>query len=222
MAPKKKTDETSRTPDLSMTLVRVTLKGTAPLLMHSRRLADPMDPIVKQMKVITGGAKGGKGTDDTHDALSRLEYEGGFWLDEKGLPTIPGDAIDRLVKDGGKLLGRKGEALARTVRCIDECNAFTYEGHEKIKKTADLLKHYENFAYRKQAVNPASGSTVMRTRPKFRNWSTTFTLRVLLGHDIDLAHVKSALEMQGLMVGLGDWHKKFGLFEVAEFKEIKK
>lgn len=67
--------------------LRLDITGTAPLLMHNSRLADPIDPIVRSMKKITGKTKK---TEDDHAETARLEF-----LDD----------LTQLVDIAGRLIG---------------------------------------------------------------------------------------------------------------------
>lgn len=57
----------------------LTLTGVTPLLVHNARLADPLDPIVRQTKPISG--KRSK-TEEDHLELARLEFIGGLYYDQ--------------------------------------------------------------------------------------------------------------------------------------------
>jgi hypothetical protein len=61
---------------------------------------------------------------------------------------------------------------------------------------------------------------IMRARPKFNNWSLTFELEIL-DPIIRPSDVKDILANAGKYVGLCDFRPLFGLFEVVEFKESK-
>lgn len=225
MAKKSAAETESKAPVLAAKTVTVTIRGVRPLLMHNGDLADPMNRCAKEIKRLTGSGKRGTDSDDKEIQKARLEFEGGLWLGVDGLPCVPGDAIDSMIagkKWGAARLIRMGEPMRRAVRCVDTDIPLTYRGMEKIKGVADLLKLYDadpsSVALRKRAVMPSSGSSVMRTRPRFNDWSITFTLSVLTGLDVDMGHVKAAIEMAGHMVGLGDWHGRYGLFVVEKFE----
>ena len=81
--------------------VRLSIEGTAPLLMHNIRLADPLNPIAKAMKAISSKRKK---TDDDLAQLARLEFEGGLYVLPDLGPYLPG------VPDRGRADHEAGQA----------------------------------------------------------------------------------------------------------------
>src|SRR5882757_911382 len=71
--------------EMSAERIRLRLEGTRPLLMHSGRLADPLDPAALDLAHIT--AKRPKTRADLEE-ISRREWYGGLWL-HGGRPCIP-------------------------------------------------------------------------------------------------------------------------------------
>lgn len=61
---------------------------------------------------------------------------------------------------------------------------------------------------------------VLRSRPKFENWSLTFELS-RLDEIINIDDLKDIITAAGKYKGLGDFRPLFGLFEVSKFEEIK-
>ena len=58
-----------------------------------------------------------------------------------------------------------------------------------------------------------NGKRVMRTRPRFPDWSVHVELHHLPGL-LDQADVVAFLRMAGTTVGIGDWRPRFGRFRV--------
>ena len=71
-------------------MLRVTIEGIRPLLLHNGRLADPLDEYTKRLKVL---AKQRDKSDDDHVAVHRVEFEGGLYFDPKMGPYIPADTL---------------------------------------------------------------------------------------------------------------------------------
>ena len=69
-----------------MNSVKIKIRGTSPLLMHSDRLSNPLDPLTKEIKTYTGKRKK---TDDDFTEIARLEWVGGLYHDEKTGPYLP-------------------------------------------------------------------------------------------------------------------------------------
>jgi len=70
-----------------MQTIKLQLTGTRPLLMHADVFADPLNPLTKQHKSLTGKRKK---TDDDHEAIARSEWRGGMYFDDDMGPYIPG------------------------------------------------------------------------------------------------------------------------------------
>lgn len=227
MATKKSLNtEDGKIVDLRFVTVRVGIKGSKPILLHNGQLTDPLNDVVLRIKEITGKKKGARDGQASEEAKARLEFEGGLYLNPDGDVCIPGENIAACIKQGATMR-KKGEAIKRCVRIYDEWRLI-YEGMERHDgltceaKQQALLATYEDFSYRKRIVNSGIGrGSIMRTRPMFKRWSLGFEMTVTLGADIDHSDVKSALEVAGMLYGLGDWHGRFGLFEVVKYEVVK-
>jgi hypothetical protein len=57
----------------------------------------------------------------------------------------------------------------------------------------------------------------MRCRPIFPEWELKFTLHYL-DKVINKKEIEQALEQAGLLIGLSDWRRRFGLFNVVSVK----
>jgi hypothetical protein len=59
------------------------LTGIRPLIMHNGRMADPLDPMAKKLKKLSGERKK---TDATHEKMAEIEWEASlYWSDSLGL-----------------------------------------------------------------------------------------------------------------------------------------
>lgn len=216
MAQKKVSTEEGKQVELRTVIVKVKIRGKRPLLLHNGQLADPLNEIVAKKKEITSKKKQARDGALVEEQLAKLEFEGGLYLDVDGDVCIPGENIVACVRQGGTMR-KKGEAIKRTVRCFDDAK-LSYEGQDTVSGVDDLVASYKRFSLRKRIVNSGPGKTAtMRTRPMFKNWSISFEFVVTLGADVDLSDVRSALEVAGQLYGLGDWHGRYGLFEVEKF-----
>ena len=68
------------------------------------------------------------------------------------------------------------------------------------------------------AVN-VRGSRIMRTRPKFDNWSASIDI-LYDPENLNREHVEQWVEVAGREVGLMDWRPRFGRFEVVSVEEV--
>lgn len=182
-----------------MAKFELTLQGTAPLLMHSSRLSDPLDPAAKAMKKVSG--KRTK-TDDDHEEMGRLEHAGSLYLNDQG-PFVPGENIWRMLQDAAKK-HKMGVKVKEGLLITDDA-PLLYEG----PRTADGLWSDKNFVHR--ASVKVGQARVMRTRPQFQNWAVVVTG----DYDpaiLDFEEIQTIVETAGLRIGLGDWRPKFGRF----------
>lgn len=188
-----------------MRTLGVELTGLVPLLMHSSRLIDKDEPIVREMAKIT--AKGSKKqTDADRERLSELEFLGGLWLHD-GKPAVPTIALEACFKEGAKA-ARRGKDADRGVWVDGDAILLVYDGPSSPEK---LWAQRERFVHRSPArVNAAR---VMRTRPIFRQWSLAFETNYD-EREFNESAIKEAWIEAGRR-GLGDWRPKFGRFEVA-------
>lgn len=180
---------------------RITLTGTAELLMHNARLSNPMDPAAKAMKAVT--SKRIK-TDGDHEELARLEHFGSLYLDPEIGPFIPGQNIERCLVDAGKVT-KSGVKVTRGVFVSTNINPLAYVG----PRDADGLWADENF--RHIASVKVQQNRIMRCRPVFRQWRTAAegTLDTAV---LSLDELQSIADTAGAMIGIGDYRPRYGRF----------
>jgi len=185
------------------------IRGAAPLLMHNVRLADPLDPIVKQIKEISA-----KKTKTDTEIIRRLELEfhGGLYINERG-PYIPAEWIEGVIQAGARLV-RKGEAVKSGMQVMDDAIPLLYDGPHN----AEGLFLDQKFVDKRMVG--VDRKKVLRFRPRFDLWAAEFSL--MLADDIvSVVDIKSFLEQGGRMKGIGDYRPKFGRFIVTSFEPKK-
>lgn len=185
----------------------VTIEGPA-MLMHNGQLADPLNEWTKALKEHTAKRKKG---DEDHEKIAEVEFQGGLYFDDKLGPYIPGHMLDAVLVEGArkKKLGTIFESCVRTTL---DAYPLTYEGpRTRAKLWADKK-------FRDRRGCGVQTSRVIRTRPKFTDWSVTFDVS-LFPCEVNPSSVEQALVDAGMYVGLGDHRPRFGLFVVKSFKE---
>lgn len=183
-----------------MEILKVTIKG-ATLLMHNIRLANPLDEGTKRMKALTSVRKK---TDDTHAAMADLEFELGMYYDPKIGPYIPGLWLDAAIVKGGTLQ-KNGTKIRRAAMVAEDHVPLQYDGPRSMEK---LLADGRFRDIRAVAVGQAK---TMRCRPKFTDWSATFSVQ----YDPDLLQkdeLVQAIHAAGQSIGIGDFRPRFGRF----------
>jgi hypothetical protein len=176
--------------------------GGSALLMHSERLADPLEPVVRQIKKIT--AKGAKKTDADHAEIGRLEFHGGMYVNGNG-PCIPSWNILRSLKDGASR-HKKGLDVLRGVYPQTDHVDLIYKG----PRDPDELWKVGGFSLRKTVG--VQRSRTMRTRPMFHEWS----LELLVEVDpkvFDFDTLQNCWADAGVYCGLGDMRPIYGRFK---------
>lgn len=189
--------------------IEVRVRGVAPLLLHNAQLADPLNPLTRAIKAITGKRKK---TDADLEELARLEFHGGLYLDAKGRPAVPGECIEGCIRDGAKKT-RKG----KDVQCgvlSDGVWPLEYDGPK------DPEKLWLVAAFRDYRGCKVNNGIVMRMRPKFPSWALTF--RVAYHPEVvSRTSLDEWIVTAGQFVGVGDYRPKFGRFEVEAIRPVK-
>lgn len=191
-----------------MKTVDLKITGTSPLLMHSARLADPLDPATKALASITSIRKK---TEETHRAAAKAEFTGGLYYNTVSGVHLPGINIFACIVQGARL-SKNGVKVERGVMVAPdayECPIVFADD----KMTPEEL--FENGSYTSRMSVKVGQSRVMRTRPIFRDWALVASFTV----DEDQINVEDFVthaETAGRYVGLGDFRKGggFGRFDV--------
>ena len=181
--------------------IEVTIKGVSPLLMHNGQMVNPLNPIVKQLKEVT---KKRNKTDDDMARMSELEWYGGIYVDENDCPVIPGEMLEAVLINGAKK--RKMGPKAKAGIICDGNFKIKYKGP---KKASSLFDNKNFVDVRKVNVQRSS---IMRTRPIFKDWELTFTVNYLPSQ-LDMEDVLQFIDIAGVEVGIGDYRPKFGRYE---------
>ncbi len=185
--------------------LRVRLRGTAPLLMRSSRLADPLDDFTVALERLT--RKRVKLRSD-HVAIARTEWAGGMWTCD-GAPCVPGSAIESCLLQAAK--ARKAGAAVKAGVSVPGLPMLSYEGPK------DLDALWADERYRLRVPVRIRGVRTMRTRARFPAWGLVAEIRYLPSL-IARRDLLDDLVVGGDTIGLGDWRPRFGSFavEIAE------
>lgn len=182
----------------------VSITGVSPLLMHNGQTADPLNKFSKAMKEVSGKRKK---TDEDYAELSRIEWLAGLYVNESEKLILPSISLEAAIIDGAKK-SKLGKAFKSSVFVNDDAvlNIGT-----KYKVASELWK---NEAFRDVRGVRIGQSRVMRTRPIFREWSSSFVV-MYDDEQVNLGDVQRALVDAGRISGVGDFRPKFGRFDVA-------
>jgi len=187
---------------MSAELISLKLIGVGPMLMHSARLADPLDPMTKALAAVT--SKRVK-TDADYDRIAELEWRGGMWLAE-GRPCLPPHCLKAVLVEGARR--RKKGIIAKAAFLADGPALLDYDG------PTTLSELWADARFRHREMVRVRDALTARTRPCFPEWSAR----------VDGTYLPSMINRTELIEffrlagphGLGDHRPDFGRFRVEE------
>lgn len=185
--------------------LQVKITGISPLLMHSDRFANPLDPATKAHKELTGKRKK---TDADHEAIAKSEWMGSLYHDPAVGPYIPGQNLDATLQEAAKLQ-KLGKKFKQAVMVIEDQVPLIYTGPREPE--ALFAAGFLDVRGVKVAM-----AKLMRCRPKFNQWAAQFT--VAFNEDVlNTEEVLKAINDAGSLIGVCDYRPRFGKFtaEVA-------
>lgn len=187
-----------------MDLIKLKVVGTAPLMMHSDKLANPLLPETKAHKELTSKRKK---TDEDHLAIARSEFIAGAYWDEKVGFYIPGQNLDATFWAGAKLQ-RMGVHWKRGALVTTDKAKLLFDGPSTPEKLWEDTRFVDCRGVK------VGQSKLMRYRPVFLEWAAR--VEVAVNTDvIDVADVKKAIEDAGKLIGVCEYRPRFGRFEVS-------
>ena len=187
------------------TTIDFTITGTAPMLMHSDRFANPIAPETIQHKKLT--SKRTK-TEEDHKAINRSEWMGSLYFNSSLGVYMPSSNVRRSLIEGAKLF-KLGKQIERSVVFME---------HDGFKLEYDGPKDPAKMYDKKQFVDirsvKVSMARVMRCRPRFEGWALKGSL-ILNERMLSLEDLQKSFEAAGDFAGLGDYRPMFGRYDVS-------
>lgn len=181
------------------------LTGTKPMLQHNGRLANPTDPYVRELKLITSKRKK---TEEDLIRIMQIEARGACWETEDGKIGVPAAAVWRTVHESAKM-DKLGKSVERALSFTDVVEPLLINGQEW--SCDDYLSSSTRIDYRGVKVGT---SRTMRARPLVLNgWQVTHTLE-LMADVIDPETLVPIIKRSGRLYGIGDWRPNYGTFAV--------
>jgi hypothetical protein len=185
----------------------IEVTGVTSLMMHNGQLADPLNPFVREISKFT--SKRNK-TEEDHETIARLEHRAGLYFDPDVGPFIPGECFFATLLKAGKKY-KKGPKVSGGVLVLTAVNPIAYNG----PRTTEGLWEDKQFVSREGVK--VQTSRVMRTRPIFREWSTSFD--VLIDETVwDLDEFLEVVTTAGTLVGLLEKRPRLGRFSYRVFR----
>ena len=189
-----------------MQTITIKLTGTTPLLMHSDRFANPIDPLTKAHKELTSKRKK---TDEDHEAIALSEWRGALYFDDEIGVYLPSENIEAAIVGAAKLQ-KLGTAFKRGMIMVDLRCPLEFAGKTSVD---EMMANLGEYSLAKSVV--VMRARIMRIRPMFRDWSTTCTL----SYDEELINksdLLKAISDAGTLIGLCDWRPRYGRFTFEE------
>lgn len=144
--------------------MKIRLNGITPLVMHSNRLANPLDPMKKELATLTGKKKK---TDADYEQIAKIEFRAGLYINGVG-PIIPSNNLRKMLIEGGRK-SKMGKQFESGLCFVSDAD-LEYEG----PREAEELWKDGRFTWTTAVGNQRN--TVMRTRPRFNEWACEFTI----------------------------------------------
>jgi len=188
----------------TMNELKLSIKGVSPLLLHNGQTANPLNKFARQLKAVSG--KRNK-TDEDFEALAKIEFLAGLYLNPKGEYTLPAHNVEAVMLEGARK-NKNGRLVQGGVFVVDD-PILVFEGSEKTPE--ELWAGGEHALMVSVRVQR---NRVMRTRPLI---PTGWTAEILVQFDpatIEEPAIRQAFEVAGRERGIGDWRPKYGRFVV--------
>jgi hypothetical protein len=196
-----------------MSKITFKIKGESPLLMHSARLANPLDPMTKDHKKLTGIRKK---TDEDHEKIMKSEFFCSLYYDydepeDERFIYIPGQNVESMLVDAAKKK-KLGKVFKSSVIVLEDKIKLEYDGPKTPEELFKLEKFLDVQGVRVQ------GARLMRCRPKFDKWALSVTV-TYMADALTKGDIIKAMAESGRLIGLCDYRPKYGRFTVEEVIE---
>jgi len=200
-----------------MEIIKATLTGKAPILLHNGHLVDPRNVFTREIDSAQKAYKKAK-SDAAFDALAAVEWLGGLYTDQRIEFAREGNKVllenDSPICIDGEMLtkclvqstGRKEVKLFKAGVFCDGMFQLKVDGKPMTTRRCFLDPRY-------QYTRPAKigMSKIMRTRARFDAWSVDVEVS-FVPDIVSRRDVEDALKRGGSITGIGDWRPRFGRF----------
>lgn len=186
--------------DDTMATLKLTLTGTTPLLMHSDRFSDPLDPMTKAHKALTSKRKK---SDTDHEDIARSELLGAIYFSRASGIHLPGSNLKACLTEAAKL-NKLGTEFKRSLLVLEDEITLRYDGPQDPQQLVDT----PGFSLAKSVK--VGTARVMRHRPRFpAGWQLVFHIE-FDDTRLDRSELLTVLGNAGRYVGVGDWRPACG------------
>lgn len=186
-----------------MASLAIRIIGTAPLLMQAETLANPLHPLTKAHKEVTGKRKK---SEEDYLWLLESEWSASMYHDAELGPFLPALNLEGCIAEAGKI-HRLGKTIKQAVQVLTDRAKLEYDGQRQKEK----MWKSEKFAD-VRGVN-VGGKKIMRCRPIFLDWAAEFDIEYM-EDVIDRSDLLRVIEEAGRRIGIGTYRPRFGRFNV--------
>ena len=181
--------------------------GQGSFIQHNGQLVDPLNPHTIDISRLAKLVKTQK-TPAAHEALARAEFAGGIYHNGENV-IVPEEMLHAVIKTGARN-NKKGKQVESGLQVLGDA-LLEYDGPSAVD---DLFKD-KRFVSRK--IVKVGQAKVVRTRPKFDDWSVSFSISVD-NEQLSEQDLRVALEDAGDFKGIGDWRPQNGRFSLVSLK----
>jgi hypothetical protein len=183
--------------------VKLRLTGITPLMMHNVRLADPDEPIVRQISELT--AKKKDMTDADRLEVARLKFLGGLYYDSELGPYLPAANIFASLIAAARQT-RKGLNVEAAVIWLSDKAPLDYDG----PRDPDKLWNGGDSPFVDRRMVRVDRARVPGVRPIFPGWSAEIDIDYD-ENSVNLADLENFARKAG-RVGIGDYRRFYGRY----------
>lgn len=196
------------------------LKSLSPFVMNCDTMANPLHPLTKKHKELTGLKKK---QDEHHMAIAKIQWEASLYYDEDIGVYLSSKMIIGCLRASARK-ERMGLLMkAVIVDCIPGTPLIPYQNKTPEELWNTKNKKGEQIYVFSEAINVQQSKT-MRTRPIFPTWEAKFNI-MLNTEILSESDFKRTLERAGIEYGFGELRPQMatgvcGRFKLEEMKEI--
>jgi len=184
-------------------LLKVGIKGVTPLLMH--RFADSTKESIlnKQQK------KGGTGREARN---IEKEVEESAYKISKNSYGLPASAFKGSIVGACRQIADKSLPMTVVKGAVHVMGFYNQNGGDKPKMGGDYVKiDFSSFDTHESRVTIGAGTTDIRFRPRFYDWTTSIVILYNAGR-VSLDQIVSLIQLAGFSQGVGDFRPSSGGF----------
>lgn len=186
------------------------IEGRTPLMMHNVRLADPDDPIARQIADLTAKKKNMTQADRLE--VSRLKFFGGMYYDPEAGPYLPAENLFASLIEGARQV-RKGKAVEAGLVWLADKAPLQYDG----PRDPDRLWNGGDSQFIDRRMVAVNRVRVVGVRPIFPKWAAEFPVE-FDSTALNLSDLRNYARAAG-RVGVGDYRRFYGKYQAAFTEE---